>query len=418
MLMESHRRWTEPTTQDESCRRGPLRPEQLVSVRQRQSRRLAGHRFRAVDTVFLLVVPTLLLRHALGRPVGEMTLADVAPVVIGVWTMWWLLRTLGTYRLGRSDGLPGHLARVGVAAVGSAAAAVLVGVVSPVRPDAVRRHARAGCGLCRRHRRPPRRSGGASWLAGVAAGLLTPNLVVVGATNHAEDLIATALERRDMTILGVFDDRAERSPLAMLGVPVLGTTQAMLRHRVMPYVDLVVVAIDPVGDDPRAPDHGSARRAAEHDHDAVRRPGRQPTGGGDRPPRRCTARTAAPARRRPQSGRQARPGPRDRRPRCRHPGSVAGPHRSGDSHRQSWTDLLPSAPARVQQRGDRRVEVPHDAPRRRRRSRRAAGDRRRRPGHPSRSIPPQDEPRRAAAAAQRHHAARCRWSALAPMRSG
>jgi exopolysaccharide biosynthesis polyprenyl glycosylphosphotransferase len=77
------------------------------------------------------------------------------------------------------------------------------------------------------------------------AGLLTPNLVVVGATNHAEDLIATALQRRDMAILGVFDDRAERSPLAMLGVPVLGTTRAMLRHRVMPYVDLVVVAIDP-----------------------------------------------------------------------------------------------------------------------------------------------------------------------------
>ena len=48
-----------------------------------------------------------------------------------------------------------------------------------------------------------------------------------------------------MAILGVFDDRAERSPLAMLGVPVLGTTQAMLRNRVMPYVDLVVVAIDP-----------------------------------------------------------------------------------------------------------------------------------------------------------------------------
>ena len=47
-----------------------------------------------------------------------------------------------------------------------------------------------------------------------------------------------------MNILGVFDDRAERSPLAMLGVPVLGTTDSMLRHRIMPYVDLIVVTID------------------------------------------------------------------------------------------------------------------------------------------------------------------------------
>ena len=76
-------------------------------------------------------------------------------------------------------------------------------------------------------------------------GLLTPNLVIVGATNDAEDLISTAIERRDMNILGIFDDRAERSPLALQGVPVLGTTESMLRHRVMPYVDLIVVTIDP-----------------------------------------------------------------------------------------------------------------------------------------------------------------------------
>jgi exopolysaccharide biosynthesis polyprenyl glycosylphosphotransferase len=69
--------------------------------------------------------------------------------------------------------------------------------------------------------------------------------VVVGATAHAEDLITAAIERRDVNIIGIFDDRRERSPLALLGVPVLGDTDAMLRHRVMPYVDLVVVTIDP-----------------------------------------------------------------------------------------------------------------------------------------------------------------------------
>jgi Undecaprenyl-phosphate glucose phosphotransferase len=76
-------------------------------------------------------------------------------------------------------------------------------------------------------------------------GWLTPNLVVVGATAHAEDLIELALARRDVNIIGIFDDRRERSPLAVSGVPVLGDTEAMLHHRVMPYVDLVVVTIDP-----------------------------------------------------------------------------------------------------------------------------------------------------------------------------
>jgi Undecaprenyl-phosphate glucose phosphotransferase len=75
-------------------------------------------------------------------------------------------------------------------------------------------------------------------------GLLTPNVVVVGATSDAANLISGVIDRRDMNILGVFDDRAKRSPLAMLGVPVLGTTDAMFRHRIMPYVDLIVVTID------------------------------------------------------------------------------------------------------------------------------------------------------------------------------
>jgi exopolysaccharide biosynthesis polyprenyl glycosylphosphotransferase len=75
-------------------------------------------------------------------------------------------------------------------------------------------------------------------------GFLTPNVVIVGATSRAEELITTALDRRDINVLGLFDDRAERAPSAVLGVPVLGTTGSMHGHRVMPYVDLVVVTID------------------------------------------------------------------------------------------------------------------------------------------------------------------------------
>ncbi|MGQ3045099.1 MAG: nucleoside-diphosphate sugar epimerase/dehydratase, partial [Brevundimonas aurantiaca] len=74
---------------------------------------------------------------------------------------------------------------------------------------------------------------------------LTPNIVLVGATRHAETLIKEALKRRDLNVLGNFDDRLARSPRAIEGVPVLGTAADLLTHKMTPYVDKVVLAIDP-----------------------------------------------------------------------------------------------------------------------------------------------------------------------------
>jgi polysaccharide biosynthesis protein PslA len=76
-------------------------------------------------------------------------------------------------------------------------------------------------------------------------GALTPNVVLVGATKHAEAMIREAMQRRDLNIIGVFDDRMARSPKAVEGVPVLGDSEALMSHRILPYVDRVVLAIDP-----------------------------------------------------------------------------------------------------------------------------------------------------------------------------
>ena len=228
---------------NESTRRGPLRPERLVSVRKRQDRRLAGHRFRAVDTVFLLAVTIAFLQRTLERSVLETPMAEVIPIGLGVWSTWLLMRALGLYRLGRTERMIWHFARVVLAAgIGAGVAALAHNAVPAEQTEmaeVLKFVALCGVGLTILH---------AAWWVLVARwrsrGLLTPNVVVVGATSHAADRIAHAIDRRDMNILGVFDDRAERSPLAMEGVPVLGTTDSMLRHRIMPYVDLVVVTID------------------------------------------------------------------------------------------------------------------------------------------------------------------------------
>ena len=243
MMLDIESRLSEETVENAATRRGPLRPEQLVSARQRQDRRLAGHRFRAVDTIFLLGVTILFLQSLMGRSVLETSLADIIPASAGVWSTWVMLSSFGLYRFGRTERLFAHFGRLAVAVLGGAGVAVLAQSLVPAAQtgaaDMLQLSALCGAGLVALH---------AAWWALVARwrslGLLTPNVVVVGATSDAANLISSAIDRRDMNILGVFDDRAERSPLAMLGVPVLGTTDAMLRHRIMPYVDLVVVTID------------------------------------------------------------------------------------------------------------------------------------------------------------------------------
>jgi len=229
---------------NESTQRGPLRPERLVSVRRRQDRRLAGHRFRTVDTIFLLGVALAFLQHIAAGRLLDMPLADAIAVIAGVWVTWMMARGVGLYRFGRSERLIGHFARLVAAAAVGVGVAVVLHMVLPTRQaevaDMLQLGALCGVGLTALHM--------VWWILVVrwrSHGLLTPNVIIVGANSHTEAFISTAIDRRDMNVLGVFDDRQDRSPLAMLGVPVLGTTASMLGHRLMPYVDLVVVAIDP-----------------------------------------------------------------------------------------------------------------------------------------------------------------------------
>ncbi|HTN41594.1 MAG TPA: exopolysaccharide biosynthesis polyprenyl glycosylphosphotransferase, partial [Asticcacaulis sp.] len=53
-----------------------------------------------------------------------------------------------------------------------------------------------------------------------------------------------AVAERHVNILGIFDDRLARNPQAIAGVPVLGDVQSLLGHKITPYVDQIVVALD------------------------------------------------------------------------------------------------------------------------------------------------------------------------------
>ena len=76
-------------------------------------------------------------------------------------------------------------------------------------------------------------------------GRLTRNLIVVGATGNAERLIKALIETREANVQGVFADRLSRSPRDLMGVPVLGDTKSLAEHRLVPYVDRIVVTVPP-----------------------------------------------------------------------------------------------------------------------------------------------------------------------------
>ena len=229
---------------DGAARRGPFRPDVWLNARQRHASRLAAHYFRAFDTLAVVAITLLCAWAASPEPLVDAPLSHLAPFILGAITVLGLMRSLGRYRFARGQKAARHLASVAAIVAAGAAVAVISGWIL---------------------------QGGsaqwASWLvwAGLvlislnalhmgwsdtvgrwrASGALTPNIVLVGATRHAESLIREALKRRDLNVLGIFDDRLGRSPRAIEGVPVLGSADDLLTHKMTPYVDRVVLAIDP-----------------------------------------------------------------------------------------------------------------------------------------------------------------------------
>ena len=218
-------------------RRGPSRPARLAPSRLRMQGRAVAAAFQALDA---LAVVLLTLAVALRWPGEPSALAFSASALSGVAG----LGIFKAYELGRREGLRLHLARVAVAILLAGGAALLA--VAPFMPAAeAGRVVLAWTG----------------WTLLALTGLqilwwttiqrwrrngrLTPNIVVVGATEAADRLVAALLRSREANILGVFDDRLDRAPGDVRGVRVLGDTRAMLGHRIMPYVDRIVITVPP-----------------------------------------------------------------------------------------------------------------------------------------------------------------------------
>jgi Undecaprenyl-phosphate glucose phosphotransferase len=189
------------------------------------------------------VAVTLLLVAVSPGRLLEATVGQVLPYLVGLACLVGSLVWLRLYELRRHESLPNHLSR-------TAAATAIAGLGAVATGWVLERSTPLGALLAWT---------AASLLALVALhllwwllvqrwraqGWLTPNVVIVGATTLATEMVQEALEHRHMHVLGVFDDRTDRARMDDVGVPVLGTTHELLEHRIMSAVDLVVVAVDP-----------------------------------------------------------------------------------------------------------------------------------------------------------------------------
>jgi len=232
-----------------SARRGPFRPEQLVPARARIEARALARAFRGVDAIAAAGFCIAIFAAQSQRSgAGLFAVNAGAALGAGLGVLLLSLRALDAYVFARREPLLRHLLRVAAAFGASSTIVLAVNAAWPALPTTTSFPVLAFMGLA-----PVLMGLHTVWwnliARGRRQGRLTPNIIVVGATANAQHLIEAALRTGDVNVLGIFDDRLDRAPENLLGVPVLGDTSALIDHRVMPYVDRVVITVTSTAQD-------------------------------------------------------------------------------------------------------------------------------------------------------------------------
>jgi Undecaprenyl-phosphate glucose phosphotransferase len=193
--------------------------------------------FRTLDAAALGVALVLSV------PLSHAGLGELWPCAVGAVLAFAILPTVGGYTYAPEERIWQSLARAAAATAMAAVVVLLLTVLVPAaRPAALSWSLATLAALALTH------SGALAcvrrWRR---AGRLTPNILVVGATENAQRLIETALRTREVAVLGLFDDRSERIPATIHGVPVLGDTTALVQHRILPFVDRIVLTVNAAG---------------------------------------------------------------------------------------------------------------------------------------------------------------------------
>ena len=215
-------------------------PTQLV--RRRRLLHRAGVRVaaRALDLVAAILVTAGLCIGA-GVDVWASSLGVALPFVAmplsgmaGVWLM-------GGYRFRYAEPVPNHLVRVVAGATAGPALVTLLAVLGGAS------HATLLWNLCAANALALFALH-ANYLGFVRAatrkGLLSDNVVIVGATRAAARIVSRNVQERELNILGYFDDRTVRTAATMMGdAEHLGGIDDLLTWDRLPEVDRIVVTV-------------------------------------------------------------------------------------------------------------------------------------------------------------------------------
>jgi polysaccharide biosynthesis protein PslA len=229
---------------DSKNRRGPFRPERLVSLRARRGIELHAQMFRMGDLLVLMAASLIVARFSAIDDLLSLGVSEILPFIAAFGVTYFLLKAIGLYRFTQNENIILHQLRLAACIIFGGMCGVFVGQLS-VAPEITQRHIQLWgimslSVLSLMH---------LIWFLYIEMwrkkGLLTPNIVIVGATNDAQTFVDSALSRRDVMVLGIFDDRLARNPDAISGVPILGDISALLSHKIIPFVDQIIIAVDP-----------------------------------------------------------------------------------------------------------------------------------------------------------------------------
>ena len=204
------------------------------------NRPLMGAGLRAFDFLVSAFAAWLALTLSGHDPLGS-SVATVLPFFLLPVVISWGLRNAEVYKLRYSRPVMDHMMRTGIGAGLPVVALVLLVAVFWPGPT-LRWLAGAGylaftCVMILH----------AHTIVGFKVltrkGAFSENVILVGATPNAQQLLARNSKTHDLNVVGVFDDRLSRSPRTIEGVPVLGQVDDLLNWERLPEIDRIIVTV-------------------------------------------------------------------------------------------------------------------------------------------------------------------------------
>ena len=224
-------------------RRGRRKTVADISVPTKQTN---GNALRfSLRLIDILAVTAIIMFAVWNAYIGDNDRGILAPIgagLLGATMFIFMLFSLKAHRFAPSEKYSTHMKKVATAA--AAALGLWLSAALMTRPDTFLPDALAKAGIAA--------TAGLFILHSFyylhirtlhKRGALTPNIVMLGATESARRLIEANAKTHDLNILAIFDERISRAPLNIHGVPIIGKIEDMLNWDQLPYVNRIVVTL-------------------------------------------------------------------------------------------------------------------------------------------------------------------------------